>query len=188
MQVRKLMGVVLSLVVVLAIAAMQLGVKAQEATEEPTALRTYGGHVGGSEDEFVAVGIGGDNATVYICDGRADEGTVTIAEWFFGPISDNKIDITSSGGHRVEVTVDETTATGKFTFADGTVKEFTLELLEGNAGLFRSEFGFGEVDYVAGWLILPDGSVRGAVRNLETSELTPATFLDFNQMQTESTE
>ena len=35
---------------------------------------------------------------------------------------------------------------------------------------------------------MPDGSVRGAARNLETGELTPATLLDFNQIREEDSE
>jgi hypothetical protein len=179
MQIRKLAGIFL--VMVMAVAALLPGVQAHD--EDTSALRTFGGHVTGIEDEFVAVGIGGDSATIYICDGNIETGTVTIAEWFSGPVSGNKIDVTSAGGHRVEVTIEDTSATGKFTFKDGTVKEFELELLDGSSGLYRSEFTLRDIDFVAGWLVLPDGSVRGAVRDLETGDLDPATFLDFNQIQ-----
>ncbi len=154
---------------------------AQEATEEaPEGWIVYAGHVTDIEDEFVAIGLAGDSVTVYICDGRADEGTVTIAEWFFGTIEDGVVDLTSSAGHRVEATVGETTAEGQFTMADGTIKAFELELTEGQGGLFRSEFAFGDDEFVAGWLVFANGEVRGAVRNIETGKLTPASFVGQN--------
>jgi hypothetical protein len=146
-------------------------------------------------DQFVAVGLGGNSATVYICDGQADKGTVTIAEWFFGPVKDNLIDITSARGHRVQVKIAATTAEGQFTFKDGTIKKFGLKLLEGRAGLYRSEFALGNEKVIAGWLIIPDKSapngfaVRGAA--VQTSAtgtvkfLVPASFTTFAESDPE---
>ena len=170
-----LLRVVTGLMLITIFAVVVFIVQAQAA-----GLTTYAGRVVGSEEEFVAIGVGGDSVTVYICDGRTDTGIVTVAEWFSGPLVDNAINITNDAGVRVEATVSETSAQGRFTFPDGTVKEFTLELLPGTSGLFRAEFAFGETEYVAGWLVLPDGSVRGAARNRDSGELTPASFEDFN--------
>ena len=173
---KKMLVVVMLAVVLLPV----LKTHAQDGGTASEGLVTFGGHVTGSDNEFVAVGIGEDSATIYICDGQADKGTVTIAEWFSGPVVDNRIDITSEAGHRVEVSISGDAASGKFTFADGTVKEFELELLEGRSALYRSEFAFGDIRFVSGWLVLPDGSVRGATRNLVSGELTPATFINFS--------
>jgi hypothetical protein len=141
---------------------------------------TYAGKVIGSEDEFVGIGLEGDAATVYICDGLADKGTVSIAEWFIGKLENGTIDVTASSGNRVLLKVNEATAEGQFTFKNGTIKKFVLQLIEGGGGLFRSEFTFAKIKYVGGWLIF-EGKVRGAVLNTSTNELVAATFVDFSE-------
>src|SRR5262245_21286618 len=164
----------------LLIAVMGVSIASAEGS---TIAITYGGHITGIDDEFVGVAIDGDNnATVYICDGQPDKGTVSIAQWFVGTINNGLIDVTAANGNRVEVTVTPANANGKFTFADGTVKEFALDLFPASAGLFRSEFAFGDKKLVGGWIVLPDGSVRGAVFDTETEELVPASFVEFNKV------
>lgn len=172
-----ILRVVVGLMLIIVFAVVAFGVQAQVAAD----LRTYAGRVTGFEDQLVAIGIENGEATIYICDGRLDTGTVSIAEWFVGPLVDNVVDITAPSGNRVQATLAETTAEGQFTFADGTIKAFTLELLPaGTPGLYRSEFGFGDLEFVGGWLVLPDGTVRGAVFNAATHELTAASFIDFS--------
>ncbi|MBX3083164.1 MAG: hypothetical protein KF716_16145 [Anaerolineae bacterium] len=172
---RLLLSLAIGLVVLIGLGAAHF-----EAQAEETTIRSYGGLITGADDIFVAVVAEGDKATVYICDGIVDKGTVSIAEWFIGAVKDNAIDIIGPTGNRVEVALTEATATGKFTFTDGAVKEFVIELLPESAGLFRSEFAIGDHKYVGGWLVLPDGSVRGAVRFVETGELVPASFSEFH--------
>ena len=52
-------------------------------------------------DEFVGIAVFGDDATIYICDGQPDKGTVRIAEWFIGKVVDHKIDKTGKTGNQV---------------------------------------------------------------------------------------
>jgi hypothetical protein len=196
MRSRRLGRLVFALTTIAVVMILGNGDKVYGTAEETAGLITYGGTVIDKPNEFVAVGLSGGNATIYICDGQPDKGTVTIAEWFFGPVKDNRIDITSVRGHRVQVAIAETTAEGQFTFKDGTIKKFSLKLLEGRAGLYRSEFVFGDDKVVAGWLIIPDKSapngfaVRGA--SVETSAtgtvkfLVPASFNFFGQGLDES--
>ncbi|MBI5929431.1 MAG: hypothetical protein HY862_08990 [Chloroflexi bacterium] len=146
---------------------------------------TYVGTITGEADVFVGVGLVGEEATIYICDGQADKNTVSVAEWFIGPISRGQIEILNESNNRAQATLNGKTGEGQFTFADGSVKAFTVTLVEGEAsGLFRSEFGFGANQFIGGWIILPDGSVRGAVLQRATPDtpaiLTPATFIDFS--------
>ncbi len=165
---------------------------AQPSQEEVIAV-TFVGTIEGEPDVFVGVGLVGEEATIYICDGQADKNTVSVAEWFIGPVLRGQVEVVNESGNRAQVTLNETTGSGQFTFADGTVKTFTLELvaLEG-PGLFRSEFSFGENLFIGGWIILSDGSVRGAVfqRPLPNTPaiLVPANFVQFNGITIKITE
>lgn len=156
------------------------------AQEETAALQLFVGTTTENPDEFVALALEGENVTIYICDGQADKGTVSIAQWFIGTIADNAIDITADNGNQVTVTLDAETATGTFTFADGTVKTFVLALSE-TAQFYRSEFSFGEDLFVGGWIVLEDGTVRGAVSSAVYIKYTdavqpiqPAGLITFN--------
>lgn len=175
----KFIHIVISIVVICSAALAASVVNAQESEEAE--FQQFIGTVTGEEDIFVGLAILDGEATIYICDGQAALGLVSIAEWFVGPVVDNTINITADSGNTVEVTIAGDTATGKFTFTDGSVKEFVLHLPEGNSGLFRSDFSLGELDYIGGWLVLPDGSVRGAISQQDTSTLFPATLESFGQ-------
>lgn len=154
---------------------------AQPSQEEVIAV-TFVGTIEGEPDVFVGVGLVGEEATVYICDGQADKDTVSVAEWFIGPVLRGQVEVLNESGNRAQVNLDETTGNGQFTFADGTIKTFTLERIE-TGGLFRSEFGFGDNLFIGGWIILSDGSVRGAVLQRPTVNspaiLEAANFLVF---------
>jgi hypothetical protein len=152
---------------------------AQDTAEESQSL--FIGTVTGIPDEFVGLAVDGESVTFYICDGQADKGTVSIAEWFVGSVADNLIDIANPSGNHVVITLDGETATGTLTFADGTVKEFVMTIADGEAALFRSDFKIGELDYVGGWLILADGTVRGAIFVPPTNSLFPASFVGFRR-------
>lgn len=160
--------------VMLAVLSIPVMGYAQNSGEESLVL--FIGTVTGVPDEFVGLAIEGENVTLYICDGKADEGTVSIAQWFVGTVADNTIDITAPNGNRVQVTLTEDAATGTFTFTDGSTRDFVLALAEGEAALYRSDFAFGDEEFVLGWLVLADGSLRGAGFVKSTGELFPATL------------
>jgi hypothetical protein len=142
----------------------------------------YVGVITDFPDEFVGVAVDGEEVTIYICDGNAAEGTVSIAQWFTGEIADNAISIAASNGNQVEVTIEDGRAIGKITLADGSERDFSVTLAQGKSALFRSEFTLGEDAYVGGWLVLEDGSVRGAVFKAGTQELVAASFSGGNQL------
>lgn len=176
MQPKNVFRLFVCLVVLFAVGMSAYTIIAQAPTTDAV---MYIGRVTGFEDEFVGLAVEGDNAVVYLCDGQADKGTVSVAEWFVGS-SGEIVDITAQSGNKVDVQVANTTAVGKFTFTDGTEKSFSLELVtDGNSGLLRSEFSIGEKAFIAGWLVLPDGSVRGAVFDSETGDLSPASLVSF---------
>jgi hypothetical protein len=174
MRLSKVVGLLVSIWVIVVTAFTASGVMAQDTANAE--FRQFLGTITGNEDIFVGVAIVGEDVTIYICDGQADKGMVSIAEWFIGKVANNAIDITEGSGNRVEVTIDGDTATGKFTFTDGTVLEFVAAIPEGFTGLFRSDFSLGSLEYIGGWLVLPDGSTRGAIFVKSTGDLFPATL------------
>ncbi|CAG0985467.1 hypothetical protein ANRL2_02775 [Anaerolineae bacterium] len=184
MRIRVALSLIIAIMIFAGAGFATYRAQAQPSREDDVAV-TYVGTIEGEPDVFVGVGLVGDEATVYICDGQADKNTVSVAEWFIGPVLNGQVEVLNESGNRAQVTLNETTGSGQFTFVDGTVKTFTLELVQiEGAGLFRSEFGFGENLFVGGWIILSDGSVRGAVLQRPTvttpAILEPANFLVFS--------
>jgi hypothetical protein len=156
-------------------------VSAQEAEEVVPTL--FIGTVTGIEDEFVGIALDGENVIIYICDGQPDEGTVSIAQWFIGTVAEDGVAITAANGNSVAATITEAGATGQFTFADGSTKDFVLTLAEDEAALYRSEFTAGDINFIGGWLVLADGSVRGAFVTIvdELVTLSPASLVSYKR-------
>ncbi len=185
MRIKAALTLLIAIIMLVGAGVATYRAQAQPSQEEQVVAVTYVGNIEGEPDVFVGVGLVGEEATIYICDGQADKDTVSVAEWFIGPALRGQVEVLNESGNRAQVILDETTGSGQFTFADGTVKTFTLELvvIEG-AGLFRSEFGFGDNLFVGGWIILSDGSARGAVLQRPTVNspaiLEAANFLVFN--------
>lgn len=179
MKLQKLFITLIALVMVTGMVLLAASALQAQAADEDSELIMYIGHVTDNEDEFVGIAIQGEEAVLYICDGKPEEGTVSILQWYVGTVVDNVFDVTHSTGNRVELTIDGESAAGHFTFTDGTIKEFELAQAGQESGLFRSEFTLGDVNYVAGWLVLEDGSTRGGIVNQETGELSPASLISF---------
>ncbi|MBI5931115.1 MAG: hypothetical protein HY862_17530 [Chloroflexi bacterium] len=183
MRIKAALSLVIAVMILVGAGFATYRAHAQPPQEETVAV-TYVGTIEGEPDVFVGVGLIDEEATVYICDGQADENFVGIAEWFIGPVLNNQVEVLNDSNDRVTVTLDGDTGEGQFTFADGTVKTFTLEIVsEPRSGLFRSEFSFGENQFIGGWIILPDGSVRGAILQRATPitppALVPASVINF---------
>jgi hypothetical protein len=173
MVLKKLMIVLIVVLLILPLLAL-----AQEETDEAEFI-LYVGTITDEPDIFVGLAMEGEAVTLYICDGQPDEGTISVGQWFIGTIEEGAIDITAADGNRVAVTLSEETAVGSFTFTDDSVKDFTLALAEGEAALYRSEFAIGEDEYIGGWLVLADGSVRGSVFQRQTEQLVPASLVSY---------
>jgi hypothetical protein len=181
MRTKNLRGIVLICLLVLTALFGIWTVNAQEAEEVAPIL--FIGTVTGIEDEFVGIAIDGENVIIYICDGQPDEGTVSIAQWFIGTVAEDGVAITAQNGNSVAATITEAGATGQFTFADGSTKDFVLTLAEDEAALYRSQFVAGETTFTGGWLVLADGSVRGAF-NFELNglvTLSPASLVSYKR-------
>jgi len=170
---------ILKLVLAAALLAVTaLGVRAAL----PQGQSLYVGTVADRPDEFVGIAISGDDATIYICDGQPDKGKVHIAEWFIGKVADDKIEKAGKTGNKVQVALTDTSAEGQFTFKDGSIKKFNLTRGEETTALYRAEFAYGDHHFVGGWLVLADGSVRGAVLSVEDHALVPSSISAYNPL------
>ena len=173
---RRLMFMMVGLILTAMVGQSTSNVQAQ--TEEPARYKLYVGQLTDNADVFVGLAISKDQVTLYICDGQADKATVSFGEWFIGSVKDNAIDITAPSGNRVQVTITDPVADGQFLFKDGTVKKLSLKL-DPDAQLLRSEFTIDGEKYIAGWIILADGSVRGSLKR-PNGDLVPAFMNAYN--------
>ena len=127
---------------------------------DTTPVGTFVGTVDGT-DAFVALVPQEDNSLIaYVCDGQ------TISTWFKGERNENAVDLTAANGARLQASLEADTATGSITLTDGQTYAFTTQLATGGAGLYRAEETISGADYVGGWIILNDGSQRGAVNGI----------------------
>lgn len=131
----------------------------------PLAKGTY---VATLEHSGILIGLVVQNGTVgvYICDGKE------IAEWFGGPVTNSKIDLTTPNKAHLEASVGEK-ITGKLTFADGRTLTFTaIEAVEGKTGLFRLVEKLNDQEnQVTGWIVT-DRVQAGKVKIVRISDGT----------------
>jgi hypothetical protein len=137
-------------------------------TRGNTPTTTFAGRVEGS-DAYIAIVEDGGAIAGYIC----DDGS--ISRWLAPSRLDNgSATLLSGGGDRVgDVTIAGNTATGTIE-VDGLVHGFQAERVRqgDNVGLYA---GVGKQPnrlLVAGWILLPDGSQRGAVAGIDTATLS----------------
>ncbi|MCI0397949.1 MAG: hypothetical protein L0332_16670 [Chloroflexi bacterium] len=102
-----------------------------------------------------------NNIIAYVCDGQ------TISVWFRGERNENSLDLTATNGARLQASLETETATGNVTLVDGQVHSFTATLASGEAGLYRAEEAIDGNNFVGGWILLNDGSQRGAVNGIK---------------------
>lgn len=145
---------------------------------EQTSASPSGSLVGMVEgtDAFIALVPQENNSLVaYICDGQ------TISAWFRGERNGNEVDLTATSGAQLQANLDGDAAAGTIILADGQSHTFTASLASGEAGLYRAEAAFEGSDYVGGWIVLNDGSQRGAINRISdgTSNITDGTSNTF---------
>ena len=117
-----------------------------------------------------AKATGGKHAVLaYLCDSKK------IAEWFHGTTSGAGFSLTSSGGSRLAVTVTQGRAAGSFTSPGsyGASHAFAAAAAKRPAGLYRGEKTKDGKHYLGGWIVLPDGRQRGAVKSGSTILASP---------------
>ncbi len=110
----------------------------------------------------------GMEVIVFITDGDPKEMGLRGAygEWFRGSINEEgAIDsLESNLGVEIWGPVTERTSTGAVRFEEDAVFPYRADLVSGDtaAGLYRQEGEVEGIGYTAGWIVLPDGRIRGS--------------------------
>lgn len=126
---------------------------------------------------FIAVVASAGQAVVYVCDGESD-----IAEWFFGPLDDERhLDLPNDHGAHVTAVVVGDTFSRTVRFADGSEHGFTTEHAVPGAGIYRvTGDNATNAGVVAGWVVNNEGEQRGSLRvngRNQLAALLPASTL-----------
>jgi hypothetical protein len=129
-------------------------------TTPATALSTTFAGIIPDTNRFVALVSNGQRARAYVCDGE------TVAEWFNGEVNEGMVNLTSAGGARLQATLGTTGVKGSLALVEETAVAFTAEQVTAPAGLYRAEENVDGVQYVGGWIVLPDGQIQGALRTV----------------------
>jgi hypothetical protein len=113
--------------------------------------------------------VDGTNVLVGLVVGEADRETLayvsdgkSVATWFEGHAEVDAVELTSYGA-QFTARLSTAAATGTVTLADGRVLQFTASPTSGEAGLYRGTRTAGGLEYIGGWIVLPDGEQRGTV-------------------------
>ena len=138
---------------------------------------SFVGTVEGS-DAYVAVVAGPDgDVRAYVTDGGS---SVDWLDGFLEGPRDTSARLGNDGGAVLEVAFTGRSVSGAFARPGEDPRSFTAAAADEPAGLYRAAESFADGDYVAGWIVLPDGSQRGAIRRYETplppGSVDPTTF------------
>ena len=111
----------------------------------------------------------GMEVIVFITDGDPNETGLwgAYGEWFRGSINEEgAIDsLESDLGVEIWGPVTERTSTGTVRFVEDAIFSYRADLVnkeDTNAGLYRQEGEVEGISYTAGWIVLPDGRIRGS--------------------------
>jgi hypothetical protein len=146
------------------------------AEPEPT-IGSFVGTVDGSDAYVAVVARPEGGVLAYVTDGGSS------VDWLDGALEgprDTSARLGNDGGAVMEVAFTGRSASGAFARPGEDPQRFTAAAADEPAGLYRATESFADGDYVAGWIVLPDGTQRGAVRRYETplppGSVDPTTF------------
>ena len=122
----------------------------------PTALRDAS-FAGRTEDQnlFAAVLTHADGVEAYFCDGKR-------SYWFKGVPSEGVLELREASGAKLLLELAGDVVVGRLV-ADGATTRFDLPQVNGDV-LFRSDTFAGDTRVLGGWIVLPDGQQRGAIK------------------------
>jgi hypothetical protein len=144
------------------------------AAERQAITGSFVGTVAGS-DAYVAIVVGADgDALAYVTDGAGS------VDWVNGRLTHRTAKLSNEGGATLDAKFRRDTVTGSFTRPRSPALQFTARRDDVPSGLYRATQDLADGRYVGGWIVLPDGTERGAVRRYETplapGEVDPSTF------------
>ncbi|MGQ0825650.1 MAG: hypothetical protein ACT4OX_11620 [Actinomycetota bacterium] len=126
------------------------------------AVGSYVGTVDGSDTYVAVVAMDDGEAQAFVTDGA------NRVDWVYGLLQGGTARLDNDGGAVLDVSFTGVEASGTFTRPGDEPLTFTAARAVAPAGLYRAQATFDDGDYVGGWIVLPDGSQRGAVRRYET--------------------
>ena len=138
------------------------------ANSEAVIVRSFAGPVEGT-DAYLAVLSAGSTTLAYLCDGANG------ATWFAGTATSDKLMIQSKKGDRLELRAEQSKAVGTLVL-DGTERAVALDGVATPSGLYVLEPHLPQdtlKTYLGGWIVLPDGSVKGAVKSRDAVVANP---------------
>ena len=143
---------------------------------------TFAGRVEGGAGTL-AISLRDGVAIAYICDGKRVEA------WLKGTAGAGRITLTGKGA-RITTTFDERRARGEVTVA-GRTNSFDIGIAKKPSGLYRAAARVRNAEVVGSWIVLPDGSQVGVLRNAGVPGPAPAldvtgrtTTVDGSQVRT----
>ena len=168
-----------------ALAGLVVGATAGSAGAAPAKAKTVSGTFVGTvsgTDAYVGVvaakAKGGRRAVLaYVCDGQQ------LADWFTAKVTGNHATLKAKNGDRLTVALTKSQASGTLTLADGTRQAFTATPGARPAGLYQAVTKTSGKQYLGGWVLLPDGTQRGAIK-LATSVVANPTLSFTNPIST----
>jgi len=169
-----------------ALAGLVVGATAGSAGAAPAKAKTVSGTFVGTvsgTDAYVGVVAakaksGGSRAVLaYVCDGQQR------ADWFTAKVTGNHATLKAKNGDRLTVALTTSQASGTLTLADGTRQAFTATPGARPAGLYQAVTKTSGKQYLGGWVLLPDGTQRGAIK-LATSVVANPTLSFTNPIST----
>jgi hypothetical protein len=126
-------------------------------------------------DAYVAIVAGSKGDTLaYVTDGAYS------VDWVDGTRQGDSARLSNEGGATLDAKFGRGIVTGSFTRPGYEPLSIMARPGDAPAGLYRATEDFADGRYVGGWVVLPDGTQRGAVRRYETplapGEVDPTLF------------
>jgi len=139
------------------------GAASSVAASAVTAAPVKGEFVGPTAHWRADIGLStnGKQVIAYLCNGTTRH--VSLAQWFKGPVTSSRIDITNAHGTHLVATVSAHAIKGTVTLKGGRSTPFTARLLPSTSrryGLFRSEETLKGARYLGGWILVPRAKAR----------------------------
>ena len=142
------------------IADPRRGAEAPSAAAKPV-TGAYVGRVPGTQ-AYIAVVVTRRTVRAYVCNGEAKTSRKTLARWLRAKRTGDTIHLRK---RRVviDATVAQDAVRGTVKLPGRRARAFTATRARGKAGVYRAKGRAGGSGYEGGWIILRDGSGRGAV-------------------------
>jgi hypothetical protein len=124
-------------------------------------VRTFVGTVDNS-DAFIGAATDGKQVRFYLCNGTPEKPN-TIAAWWSGEMSRDKVDLTSKSGARLSARLGSNGFVGSAQMPDGKELTFSAPDATGQAGVYVHETNLEGTDHTFFWIVQSDGQQRGTV-------------------------